>query len=92
MPTRRDTLAKEAYIYAFAPLFAYNTWHKQAVDKNALEYIGGFNAFKHYAQAFTPDNKDIATPKNDTPYSTFSNEHEADTLSNAAVLGRGLSW
>jgi hypothetical protein len=48
---------------------SYQTWRKQAVDKNAPEYVGGFNKFRHYSQTFTPDNKDIVTPNNDTPYS-----------------------
>lgn len=53
--------AKDAYIYAYAPLESYQTWRKQAVDSQAHEYIGGFNVFRHYARAFTPDNKDIVT-------------------------------
>jgi hypothetical protein len=61
--------AKEAYIYAYALLESYQTWRKQAVDSHAHEYIGGFNVYRHYAQVFTPENKDIVTPNNDTPYS-----------------------
>ncbi|MFC7053336.1 DUF1254 domain-containing protein [Hansschlegelia quercus] len=63
------TIAKEAYIYAFAPMENYNTWRKQAVDSSAPEYVGGFNVFRHYSEPFTPDNHDVVTPNNDTPYS-----------------------
>jgi len=47
----------------------YQTWRTQAVDKTANGYVGGFNVFRHYSEPFTPDNKDIVTPNNDTPYS-----------------------
>lgn len=68
-PEQARAIAKEAYIYAYAPMESYQTWRKQAVDDKAPEYIGGFNKFRHYSQPFTPDNKDIVTPNNDTPYS-----------------------
>ena len=48
---------------------SYQTWRTQAVDKTANGYVGGFNVFRHYSEPFTPDNKDIVTPNNDTPYS-----------------------
>jgi len=62
-------IAKDAYIYAFAMMESYNTWYSQAVVKDAPGYVGGFNRFRHYAQTFTPDNHDVVTPNNDTPYS-----------------------
>jgi hypothetical protein len=48
---------------------SYQTWRTQAIDKTANGYVGGFNVFRHYSEPFTPDNKDIVTPNNDTPYS-----------------------
>lgn len=68
-PTEARALAHEAYLYAFAMLENYDTCYKQAVDDEAPEYLGGFNVFRHYAQCFTPANRDIVTPNNDTPYS-----------------------
>lgn len=68
-PGEARAIAKEAYVYAYAPIASYQTWSKQATEPAAPEYIGGFNTFRHYSQAFTPDNKDIVTPNNDTPYS-----------------------
>jgi hypothetical protein len=62
-------IAKEAYIYAFAMLESYNTMYKQVGTPGSREYVGGFGQFRHYAEAFTPDNHDIVTPNNDTPYS-----------------------
>jgi len=62
-------IAKDAYIYAFAMLENYNTLYKQVADPKAPEYVGGFGKFRHYSQLYTPDNHDVVTPNNDTPYS-----------------------
>jgi hypothetical protein len=68
-PPEARAIARDAYIYAFAMMESYQTWRAQAVDKTAPGYVGGFNVFRHYSEPFTPDNKDIVTPNNDTPYS-----------------------
>jgi hypothetical protein len=64
-----QAIAKDAYVYSYAIMESYQTWRTQAVDKAANGYVGGFNVFRHYSEPFTPDNKDIVTPNNDTPYS-----------------------
>ncbi len=64
-----SAIAKDAYIYAFSMLENYNTMYKQVGSPNDSAYVGGFGKFRHYAQAFTPDNHDVVTPNNDTPYS-----------------------
>ncbi|UVC07586.1 DUF1254 domain-containing protein [Rhizobium sp. TH2] len=68
-PEEARAVAKEAYVYAFAPIASYGTWSKQATLPDAPEYIGGFNVFRHYSDAYTPENRDVVTPNNDTPYS-----------------------
>src|SRR4051794_8731225 len=68
-PDEAKSIARDAWIYGYAPIQSYNTWYKQAVDANAPEYVGGFNVFRDYANVFTPENKDLVTPNNDTPYS-----------------------
>ena len=68
-PEEAQAIAKDAYVYSYAMLESYQTWRTQAVDRNAPGYVGGFNVFRHYSEPFTPDNKDIVTPNNDTPYS-----------------------
>jgi hypothetical protein len=62
-------IAKEAYVYAFAPMESYQTWRAQVADKASPTYVGGFGKFRHYSQTYTPANKEIVTPNNDTPYS-----------------------
>jgi hypothetical protein len=68
-PQEAQVIAKEAYIYAFAMLENYNTMFKQLADPKAREYVGGFGKFRHYAELYTPQNHDVVTPNNDTPYS-----------------------
>lgn len=62
-------IAQEAWIYAYPMLMHYQTLEKQALNPAASEYVGGFNRFRHYSELFTPSNRDIVTPNNDTPYS-----------------------
>ena len=68
-PAEAQSIARDAYIYAYAMTESYQTWRSQAVDPASPGYVGGFNVYRHYSQPFTPDNKDIVTPNNDTPYS-----------------------
>jgi len=68
-PIEAQAIAKDAYIYSYAMMESYQTWRSQAVDKTAPGYVGGFNVYRHFSEPATPDNKDIVSPNNDTPYS-----------------------
>ena len=68
-PSEARAIAKDTYVYAFAMMESYQTWYSHAVDKSSSVYIGGFNVYRHYSEPFTPANKDIVSPNNDTPYS-----------------------
>lgn len=68
-PAEARAIAKEAWLYAYAPIEGYKTMYKQAVNKDFPGYVGGFNRFRHFSQVATPANTDIVTPNNDTPYS-----------------------
>ncbi len=61
------SIAKETYIALFPLVYNYGTMYNQAIDSKAPEYIGGFGVYKHYGLA-TPENRDIPTPNNNTPY------------------------
>jgi len=61
-------IAKETYIALFPLVYNYGTMYKQAINKKAAEYIGGFGVYKHYGLS-SPKNRDIPTPNNNTPYS-----------------------
>ncbi|WP_448090588.1 DUF1254 domain-containing protein [Pseudomonas azerbaijanoccidentalis] len=62
-------IARDAWIYAYPMLMHYQTMEKQALDPAAPAYVGGFNRFRHYSELYTPNNREIVTPNNDTPYS-----------------------
>ena len=50
-------------------LFDYKTLYEQVLDPGSKSYVGGFGKFRNYSHLSGPENKDIATPNNDTPYS-----------------------
>jgi len=64
-----QAIAQQAWIYAYPMLMHYQTLEKQLLNPSAPEYVGGFNRFRHYSQLYTPANREIVTPNNDTPYS-----------------------
>ena len=64
-----QAIAKEAWLYAYAPVQSYQTIYNQTQNKDFPGYVGGFNRFRHYARMATPADRDIVTPNNDTPYS-----------------------
>lgn len=68
-PAEFRAIAHDAWIYAYPMLMHYQTMQKQALDAKTREYVGGFGKFRHYSELFTPKNRDIVTPNNDTPYS-----------------------
>jgi hypothetical protein len=63
------SIAGEAYTFGYAMIENYRTLYEQAVDADDPRYTGGFGRYRHYPEPFTPDNTDIVTPNNDTPYS-----------------------
>lgn len=68
-PVAFQDIVRQAWIYAYPMLMHYQTMQKQALDSASPEYVGGFGVFRHYSELFTPKNRDVVTPNNDTPYS-----------------------
>ncbi|MFB7515836.1 DUF1254 domain-containing protein [Streptomyces sp. NPDC056144] len=68
-PEEARRTAAEAWIWGFPVLDNYRTMYPQAIDADDPRYVGGFGRFRHYSEPFTPDNTDVVTPNNDTPYS-----------------------
>ena len=68
-PSEAKAIAADAYLYAYPMLYNYKTLFQQTADPSFPGYIGGFNRYRHYSRGFTPGDKDIVTPSNDTPYS-----------------------
>ncbi len=63
------SIAADAYTFGYAMIENYRTLYEQAIDSSDPRYTGGFGQFRHYSEPFTPENTDIVTPNNDTPYS-----------------------
>ena len=68
-PAEAKAIAADAYLYAYPMLYNYKTLFQQTADPSFPGYVGGFNRYRHYSRGFTPADKDIVTPSNDTPYS-----------------------
>lgn len=68
-PAEATAIAKEAWLYAYAPLQGYQTFYNQTQNPDFPGYIGGVNRFRHYARPSTPAGTDVVKPNNDTPYS-----------------------
>jgi hypothetical protein len=68
-PEAARSIAKEAWLYAYAPIQGYQTLFNHTQNQEFPGYVGGFNRFRHYSRSATPADKDIVTPNNDTPYS-----------------------
>ena len=64
-----EAIAKEAWLYAYAPIQGYQTLYNQTLNPQFPGYVGGFNRFRNYSRLNTPTDTDIVTPNNDTPYS-----------------------
>jgi hypothetical protein len=67
-PAEARVISRDAYIFTYPLALQYRTMYVQAIDATSKEYVGGFGKYRHYGVS-TPDNKDIVTPNNDTPYS-----------------------
>ena len=68
-PQAARRTAAEGWIWGLPLVENYRTMYPQAVDDADPRYVGGFGVFRHYPQPFTPENTDVVTPNNDTPYS-----------------------
>ena len=58
-------IATDAYLYAYPLLYNYTTlFHSRQSARHSPRYV-----HRHYSRGFTPADKAIVTPSNDTPYS-----------------------
>jgi hypothetical protein len=67
-PSEARAIAKEAYTFAYPLVMYYRTMYMQAIDASSLSYSGGFGKWLHLGSS-TPQDTDIVSPNNDTPYS-----------------------
>ncbi len=68
-PQEAETIAKEAYVYAYPMLENYRTMYLQAIDRTAPGYTASFNELVHKTELLGPEFRDVVRPNNDTVYS-----------------------
>ncbi len=61
-------IAKEAYVFTYPLVMMYRTMYLQAIDADSDSYSGGFGEWLHLGMS-SPQDTDIVSPNNDTPYS-----------------------
>ncbi len=62
------TTARDSYIFTYPLVMMYRTMYLQAIDETSPTFSGGMGQWLHLGTA-TPEDVDIVTPNNDTPYS-----------------------
>jgi hypothetical protein len=62
------SIAKEAYTFLYPLVMYYRTMYMQAIDVSSSSFSGGFGKWLHLGSS-TPQDEDIVSPNNDTPYS-----------------------
>ena len=67
-PEEARAIAKEAYIFNYSMVLMYRTMYLQAIDKQSPSFSGGFGKWLHLGMS-SPEDTDIVSPNNDTPYS-----------------------
>jgi hypothetical protein len=60
-------IAREAYVYAYSPVYAYRYLYDEVFNENSRNYIGDFNKIRNCQRLNTPEDTMI-TPNVDTPY------------------------
>lgn len=73
-------IAKEAYIYANAPVDSYRIMYGSFVDKTDPEYKAPFNQLKNFARVYTHEDRAVQTPNSDTPYSWLGLDLRAEPI------------
>lgn len=66
-PAEARKIAREAYVYAFSPVYAYRYLQDEVFNEKSPSFIGGFNKIRNYQRLNTPEDTMI-TPNVDAPY------------------------
>jgi len=66
-PDEARQIAKEAYVYAYSPVYAYRFLQDEVFNTKSTSYIGAFNKIRNYQRLNTAEDT-MFTPNVDTPY------------------------
>jgi hypothetical protein len=67
-PDEARKVAKQAYEFTYPLVMYYRTMYLQAINSHSSSFSGGFGKWLHLGTS-TPQDTDIVSPNNDTPYS-----------------------
>ena len=67
-PEQARAIARTAYIVTYPLVMYYRTMYVQSIDPSSPSYAGGYGRWLHLGVS-SPEDTDIVTPNNDTPYS-----------------------
>ena len=62
-----QAIARDAYVYAYSPVYAYRFLQDEVFNSKSNSYIGAFNKIRNYQRLNTPEDT-MFTPNVDTPY------------------------
>ena len=79
-PEEARALAKETYIYGFAPVDAYRIQYAYFVDSKNPEYKAPWNQIVNIPRVYTPADTAVQTPNSDTPYSFVGMDLRAEPI------------
>ncbi len=72
--------AKEAYIYANAPVDSYRILYNYFVDEDNPDYKAPWNQIENIPRAYTHEDRAVQTPNSDTPYSWLALDLRAEPI------------
>ena len=78
-PEQVRTLTEEATIWGYPIVQNYKGTYFTSVLKQSPLYVG-WNTLHHDRRLYTPENKIVVSPNNDTPYSSFILDLRAEPL------------
>lgn len=75
-----QTIAKEAYIFAYPILMGYQAMYYSMVDSTSPGYRGDFNTFTHDTSPADHTRTDVVTMNADTPYSLMAMDLRSEPM------------
>ena len=75
-----QSIAEDAFVYAFPLLVGYQVLYDYNVDRNSGAFVAPFNQLHNEARVYSPQDTTISTPNSDTPYSMAQLDLRAEPM------------
>ncbi|MDN3724204.1 DUF1254 domain-containing protein [Aequorivita sp. SDUM287046] len=79
-PSEAQSIAKDAYIFAYPMIMGYQAMYFTMVDESSPGYRGDFNSFTHDTSPADYTRTDVVTMNADTPYSLTAMDLRAEPM------------